>query len=152
MLVGLAHTCGSFVLLYSYWGNFHISVFLETLNLHFMAANAQGINALKVAPCRGDTTEFNCTTACWAVLVQRASAWKALDYVTKDSINYLVLPSLAYPVRAEEDVSEQHDRLVALISLGLFAPCSPATARCDLWIHLDSLWEAFCWLCGLQCL
>lgn len=72
----------------------------------------------------------------WAVLVQRASAWKALDYVIKDSINYLVLPSLAYPVRAEEDVSEQHDRLVALISLGFLAPSGRPMARCDLWIHL----------------
>lgn len=58
---------------------------------------------------------------CWEVLVQRARAWKALNPVLKDWINCHVLSSLAYPVRAEENVSGQCDRLVAFISAGLLA-------------------------------
>lgn len=64
-------------------------------------------------------TEFNQATVCWTVLVQRARAWKALDPVLKDWISYPVLSSLAYPVKAEENVSRQGDRLVAFVSVGL---------------------------------
>lgn len=68
-------------------------------------------------------TEFNQATVCWAVLVQRARAWKALDPVLKDWISCHILSSLAYPVRAEENVSGQGDRLVAFVSAGLLT-CS----------------------------
>lgn len=44
---------------------------------------------------------------CWAALVQRARAWKAVDLVRKDQRNCHVLSSLAHPVGAEKNARGQ---------------------------------------------